>query len=743
LDLRNLITRQKIVNALQSLSKLRIPVSRSTLLTISALTLIFFIALSIRLFPIRWGLELSEFDPYFQYQFTEKIVKDGYIDWLTWTTQESNRWYPLVVNVGRQAFPGLPMTAATLYNIVSILGVPISLYNFCIVFPAIFGALACLMVFFLGNDVGGKAVGLLSALFLALNSSHITRTAAGFFDDETVGIGAILLFIFLFLRAIDKERPEKPSLVYSVAAGLTLGYITASWGAALYPIAMTALFVFVLILIRRYTRRLLVSYSITFGLGLFLAINVPKNSPSYLITWAILPVLGIFALLCLNEMLNTIRTRKRKIILTAVFFVAIIGGFVVLSALGYTGSIAGKFIGVLNPLQRQESEIYQSVQEHRLTAWGSIYYDYGVGILFFLAGLFFAIRDLTNRNLFILIFGLTALYFASSMVRLTILLAPVFTILMAIGIVNLLRPFIAVMKKPPRIPSGKKYITGYVGKEFSGSVLILIFLLLTLTYALPSPRMYSHAYSPPTILTASVPIKPTEAITEWTATLNWMQLNLPQTATICSWWDYGYWITVRGNRTSLADNATFNTTQISLIGRIFMSNETVAMKILKDQFNGPNGPPTHILVFATFYSDGVDGGFGDEGKWRWMARIANSVNKTTELYSQEGVSWNYTEWNGGTNTTFGFATQTSDDSPRPYFKWNSVGQETVIYKMMAAAKQYKGASGAWWTPPANATEFKYLKNPYFSEGKDLGGLYAIVAIFEIDYQQYELDHPLS
>ncbi len=743
MDLRSLITRQKIMNALQTLSNLRVAVSRSTLLTISALTLIFFIALSIRLLPMRWGLELSEFDPYFQFQFTEKIVEDGYTDWLTWTTRESNRWYPLEVSVARQAFPGLPMTAATIYNILFVLGVPIQLYYFCILFPAIFGAFACLMAFFVGRDVGGKAVGLLSSLFLALNSSHITRTSAGFFDDETVGIGAILLFVFLFLRAIDKDRPEKPSVVYATAAGLTMGYIIASWGAALYPVAMTALFVLVLIVIRRYTRRLLLSYSITFGLGLFIAINVPKNSIGYLRSWAVLPVLGVFALLCLSEILKIVRARRNKIILTTVFLLAIIGGFIVLSSLGYLGSIAGKFVGVINPLQRQESQIYQSVQEHRLTAWGSIYYDYGAGILFFLVGMFFAIRDLTNRNLFILIFGLTALYFASSMVRLTILLAPAFTILMAIGIVNLLRPFIAVMKKPPRISAGRKYITGHVGREFSGSVLILVFLLLTLTFSLPSPRMYNHAYSPPTILTASVPIQPTEAITEWTASLNWMKLNLPPTSVICSWWDYGYWITVRGNQTSLADNATFNTTHISLIGRVFMSNETVALKILEDQFNGPDGPPTHILAFTTFYRDGVDGGFGDEGKWRWMARIANSVNATTQLYSEEGVGWNYTEWNGGTNTTLGFATQTAEENARPYFEWNSEGQTTIIYKIMAAAKQYRGAAGTWWAPPADATEFQYLQPAYFSEGIDLGGLYAIVAIFEINYQQYELDLSVS
>ncbi len=728
MDLRSLITRQKFTEALQSLSNLRIPVSRSTLLALATLTLIFFIAFSVRLFPIRWGVELSEFDPYFQYQFTEKIVKDGYFDWMAWTTRDAKRWYPLEVNVGTAAFPGLPLTAATLYNILSILGVPMQLYDFCVLFPVIFGALACIMAYFFGKDVGGRTVGLFSALFLALNASHISRTSAGFFDDETVGIGAILLFAFLFLRAIDKDRPRRHSIIYAIAAGLTMGYITASWGAALYPIAMATLFVFILVLIRRYTRRLLISYSITFGLGLFLAINVPKNSASYLTTWPILPVLGVFWLLCLSEVLKGVNTRRWKILTIAAFFVAIIVGFLALSYLGYMGDIAGKFDRVLNPLERGTSQIYQSVQEHRLTAWGSLYYDYGVGVLFFALGLFFAVRDLSSRNLFILIFGLTSLYFASSMVRLTILMAPAFVILMAIGIVNLLRPFITIIKEPPKISIGKKYFTGHVGREFGGTVLILVILLLTLTFAFPSPRMYSHAYSPPTILAASVPIRPSEAVTEWTDMLQWMNHNLAENAIICSWWDYGYWISVKGNRTSLADNATFNSTQIGWIGKLFMSNETQAVKILKENFDGPNGPPTHILVFTSFDSYyGGDQGYGDEGKWRWMARIAN----------QTVAPGFYYEWGDNQEfTTFGNITENQ-------WVWNNQGMNTVIYKLMRYGRSSVVTS-------VTAPALEYFKATHFSNGAPLATLgtagdqsvylHALVCLYEIDYQQYELDN---
>ncbi|UCE95415.1 MAG: hypothetical protein JSV51_06710 [Candidatus Bathyarchaeota archaeon] len=732
MDLRNLITRQKLMTALRSLSNIRIPISRSTLLALSAVTLIFFLALSIRLFPIRWGLELSEFDPYFQFQFTEKIVQDGYFDWLNWDISEANRWYPLERSIGGTTYPGLPMTAATLYNLLSILGVPFSLYHFCIIFPAIFGALACVIAYFFGKDVGGKAVGLFSAFFLALNPSFISRTSAGFFDDETVGIGAILLFVFLFLRALDKERPQKHSMIYAVTAGLVMGYLAASWGASYYPIAMATLFMFSLILLRRYTRRSFISYSITFGLGLFLAINIPRNSTSYLTTWAILPVLGVFTLLCLKEALNAINSRKWKIILTVIFFAAIIGGLLVISQTEYMGSIAGKFAGVLNPLQRGDSEIYQSVQEHRLTAWGSVYYDYGVGVLFFVIGFFFAIRDLTNRNLFVIIFGLTTLYFAFSMVRLTILLAPAFTLLMAIGTANLLRPFVTLMKRTPKIRLGRKYITGHVGTEFSGTVLILIFLLLTLTYAFPSPRMYTHAYSPPTILAASVPIKPTNPVDEWVEMLQWMNLNLPEEAVICSWWDYGYWISIKGNRTTLADNATFNSTHIGLIGQTFMSNEAQAIRILKENFNGPYGPPTHILVFTSFNSLGTDTGFGDEGKWRWMARIANqSVESARGFYREWGEREQY--------TTFGNITDQGQ------WVWNELGKNTTIYKLMQTAKHHL-------VPSEQTPQMQYFKITHFSPGTPLAVigetqqgqaiyLHALVALYEVDYQQYEVDHP--
>ena len=724
----------KVTDALKKLGNLRPKVSHSTLMTAVLISLILLIAFVVRILPIRWGMYLSEFDPYFQYRFTEKLTTSGILSWfdannpsswLNW--RDPQRWYPLEQSLGGvhitgRAYPGLPMTASFLYQIISLLGIDISLKNFCILFPAIFGTLACLVIYFLGKDIGGKGVGILSALFLALNPSFISRTSLGFFDDETIGIVAILLFALFFLRSLDIERPTKRAAAYMVAAGLTLGYICAGWGASLYPLAMTTLFVFALLILRRYTTRLLFSYSITFGIGLFIAVHVPKLGLGFLLGSAILPVLGVFILLLLSEILQTVKTTRWKITYTVLFFAAIIGAVVLLSQLGLISSPVGKFISVLNPFERLGVPIIESVQEHRVTAWGTLYYDYGVGIIFFVVGLFFIVGNLTNRNLFLAIYGLTGLYFASSMVRLTVLLAPAFCLLWAIGTTGMVKPFLAVIKEAPKISVGRKYSVERVGKEFSGVVVLIIFLLLTSIIALPFPRVYSHAYTPTTIASDSIGISAPFVLTDWIDALGWMR-TLPSNTKICSWWDYGYWITIEGNQTSLADNATFNTTHIGLIGAVFMSNETHAIKILKEQL----GKPDYILVFCTFRDSSEQGypeyGAGDEGKWRWMARIAS----------------NFTFANGD-DTIFGNYSIGKDNIAKageaPQLIDNPAGLDSTIYKLIYYAHDrvllgYDASSAA-----ANVRMEGYFEEAAFFPSSRPAyniGVDPIVAIYKINY----------
>jgi len=719
MKIRRLFRRGKVIDALKSVRALRFRVSHSSLLHISIIFLILFIAFMVRLLPLRWGFHLSEFDPHFHYRLTKYMVDNGFFAWTSWRDPMS--WYPHGTDFASLAFPGLALTASFFYNIARVLGLspapiftsnPLTtdpVFNFVVIFPVIMGTLTCLVIYFLGRDIGGKEVGLFSALFLALNSSYIGRTSLGFFDDENVGIFGILLFMFFFLRSIEPERTLRNGLTYAVAAGLSLGYLFASWGAARYPLGMTILFVFILLLLRRYSSRLLVSYSATFGIALFIAINVPKLGFRYLTETTVLAVFGIFLLLCIHEVSRYIKTLKMKTVFVFCFLAISAVSFLMLSWYGYIKNPGFKFISVLNPTARlgtgTAQQLVQSVQEHRPAAWGSFYYDIGIGAFFVPVGLFFAVQNPTNRNLFLCIFGLTSIYFASSMVRLTLLMAPAFCLLWALAIVRLLRPFITIMKEAPVIPRRRMRLEAHVGKEFSWAFILMTFLLLTFTFVLPSPmapfpRALNQAYSPTTIAAGSMPVKPGEPVSDWIDALNWMRVNLQPTDVVASWWDYGYWITTIANKTTLADNGTWNSTQIAQIGLMFMSNETEAIKILRKY------DASYVVVFTTFQSDGTDVGWADEGKWRWMARIAglneNDYGNTTE----QGV-----------------------------WSWNAKGQSTVIYKLMTYGKEVtlQGSS------TIQLEHFEGLPKGYFSQKagpgnyKAYGGAVPLVCVYKVNY----------
>ena len=741
--IRKVLSRENVSNAFTRLGGLRVKVSHAALLELSLLFLILMLAFTVRLLPMRWGYDISEFDPYYQYRLTKDIVQNGYLHWTTW--QDTMSWWPWGRDVAFTSFPGLPLAAATLYNIFNALGVPMvpanavgplasdPIYNFVVIFPVIMASLTCLTIFFLGKDIGGKEVGLFAAFFLALNGSFIGRTSLGFFDDETVGILSIILYSLFFLRAIEKERPMKSSLVYSAAAGLSLGYLFTAWGASRYPVGLTLVFVVVLLVLRRYSSRLLVAYATTYAIALLIAINVPHLlGYRFLLETTNLAVYGVFALLCAFEINLHLGTTRRKSLFALGIIAVGITAFVALYATGNIQPLAGRYESILNPFERLTNPIVVSVQEHRPAAWGTLYYDLGIGILFIPVGFYFATQNPTNRNIYLILFGLTAIYFASAFVRLTLILAPALCLLWALALVRVLRPFITLLREKPVTFKTRMRIGGHVGREFSAAFLILIFLLLTLTFVFPStesrirgeslPRVLEQAYVPVTISAASLPVKPDQTVPDWFDALNWMRYNLPSDAVVASWWDYGYWITAIADRRSLVDNSTFNTTQIEQVGLMFMSNETGAVKVL-DNFNalgtsrGYSGKVDYVVAFFTFDSSGNDVGYGEESKWRWMANIAFKDLNAHQSYGNFSLGKDWSD----TNSDGQAAADELVDNP--------LGQNTTLYKMMQWGKTQRVSS-------ITANEPLHFELIYWSQQDSssvttVSGINALVTVWKV------------
>jgi len=748
------LSKDSITDSLKGLRKLRVNISHAKIISISALLLILFIAFTIRILPLRWEIpsgtiRLNEFDPYYQFILTRHMVQNGLLSPYyptPWT--ETHLWYPQGLDMSN-SLPGLPMTAAALYTVISFLGVNIDLMAFTSFLPAIAGMLSALVIYFLGKDIAGKPAGLIAALFLALSPSFIQRTALGFFDTEVPGILGLVLFIFLFLRATDETRSLKSSLLYTFLSSLVLSYFLVSWGAAYYMLGLSALFVFVLMLLKRYSPRLLLSYSLVFGIAFFVATKFPGISLNYLSSAAVIPVAGIFLLLCLSEVQRNNISLQTKLLLTAAISAIIIIGFIALWQLGYMQSIAGKFITVIDPFIRAANPLIESVAEHRISAWGNIYYELGIGILFFLAGLYFTLRNPTNRNIFLLLFGLTSLYFAASMVRLLAVFAPAFALLVASGVTGILRPFFTLLKEAPQVVTRAKRGIARVSKEYSGIAVLLVFTLLVTNLAFSPqnsgmPRVYAQAYNPLTVTSSSTPIGTN--VPEWINMLLYTQNNLQPTDVVAAWWDYGYWLGILGNVTSLADNATVNATQIENVGFIMMANETNSLRML-EQYNAK-----YILVFITLQvqRSSATGGYvaqlsryGDEGKWTWMAKISGQAE---QRFIDTGYIDAASAWTD--ETKFGTVSNSTGA-----WEWNTQGKNSVVYKLMDWAKQrWTEVGGLQYTVSSDTTavEPTFFNEKYFS-GEDTGafnyvigydssgnpvGFVPIVALYEIDWDAY-------
>ncbi len=751
------MSKEQVASGLKSFGKLRFKVNHSSIIVISALILILFVAFTIRILPLRWEIpsgqiHLNEFDPYYQYSITNYMVHNGLFSPYTNHWVNYQQWYPAGLDM-YNALPSLPMTAAALYQVVSFFGVNVDLMAFCSVLTVVLGTLSVLLLYFIGKDMGGRALGLFAALIFALAPSFLQRSSLGFFDTEIPGVLGLLLFILLFMRSMDSKRSIRGSLIYSVGAALALAYFISGWGAAYYILDLTALFAFVLVILKRYDQRLLINYSVTMGLGLLIATQVPYVGLAYLTSAPMIPVAAVFIVLLVAELLRHNVSAKTKMIVAAASVAAIVVSFIPLWYLGYLGSIANKFASVIDPFTRAAAPLIASVAEHRISAWGNLYYELGIGILFFLIGLYFVLKNPTNRNVFILIFGATGLYFGASMVRLLVIFAPAFALLMGIGIIGTLKPFMTLLKETPNAAGKAKRKLVRVSKEFSGLGVLLIFIILMTQFAFTPqtggmPRVYDSAYVPTSISSSSLPIIPNEQVPQWLNMLSYTKDNLKSTDVVVAWWDYGYWLSIMGNVTTLADNATVNSTQIQNLGFVYMGTEDQALQMLST-YGQEN--VKYILVFEVLAvrsaqtSDGQSVyvsypyGLGDEGKWMWMARISGEAKDRliSEGFMNPNQAWT-------DEYAFGNTSSTTNQ-----WVWNTQGQNTTIYKLLSNTEHvFTNSTNGYVQPSSSAVTLNYFEPVYVSGAEitslnQYGGLIPLVALYKIDWDAYNAAHPTS
>ncbi|XP_011009352.1 PREDICTED: dolichyl-diphosphooligosaccharide--protein glycosyltransferase subunit STT3A-like isoform X1 [Populus euphratica] len=125
------------------------------------------LAFSIRLFSvIKYESVIHEFDPYFNYRVTQFLTKNGVYDFWNWF--DDRTWYPLGRVIGGTVYPGLTLTAGTLWWLLNSLNIPLSVESVCVFTVPIFSAFASWATYLVTKAVKGTGAGLTAAVLLAM-----------------------------------------------------------------------------------------------------------------------------------------------------------------------------------------------------------------------------------------------------------------------------------------------------------------------------------------------------------------------------------------------------------------------------------------------------------------------------------------------------------------------------------------------------------------------------------------------
>jgi len=634
----------------------KVQVSKQGILVVLSLISIFIIALCIRCIPFfMYPAYIRAFDPWLQYENALYIVTYGFKAWFGWYDYAS--WYPYGRDMSQSFYPGTPFAAAIIYFLLHALGFNIDIYMVCYFFPAFMGALTCVATYFLGKEILDKKTGLIAAFLLTFTPAFIERTMVGFFDNETVGMLFLVLTLYFFIRSL-----KRGSILSAIFAGLCLGGIAASWGAYIYLMYILPLTVILLLLLKKYTSRLFMTYGITITLATFIITRVPASGTAKLTSMEVIPSLVVLGILLFYEIFLRLNTQRTMILETVKTYIPIkgktqeriewffenkqrflllVGGIVSLLVLAFVvmnldlfgniSGLAGKFVTIIYPPFREQQHIIASVGEQMPTPWGIFFYDLNVLVILFPVGLYFAFKRRYEEDLLLIVYGVTVTYFTGSMIRIIIMLAPAACLLSAYALSTIFRPLAQVITKRASTIARRRRIRISVplGRDASLAVFGIIGIILAFAFF---QGVNTTIYSPP----PSMIVRDSYggAYLDWDQSFSFMRNELPANAVVAAWWDYGYWITVKGGKVTLADGNTRNFTQIGWIGRAFMeTNETYSL----EDFRRLNA--THVLVFFGYNDGNIH---GDEGKWLWMVRISfdELTNMITNLY-ESGASQEY------------------------------------------------------------------------------------------------------
>lgn len=637
------------------------------------LLLIGVLAFSIRLFSvIKYESVIHEFDPYFNYRVTQFLTKNGIYDFWNWF--DDRTWYPLGRVIGGTVYPGLTLTAGTLWWLLNSLNIPLSVETVCVFTAPIFSAFASWATYLLTKEVKGTGAGLTAAVLLAMVPSYISRSVAGSYDNEAVAIFALIFTFYLYIKTLNTG-----SLFYATLNALAYFYMVCSWGGYTFIINLIPMHVLLCIVTGRYSSRLYIAYAPLVVLGTLLAALVPVvgfnavMTSEHFASFLVFIIIHVVALV--YHVKGNLSPRMFKVAVTLVVSAglvvccAMIAVLVALVASSPTKGWSGRSLSLLDPTYASKYiPIIASVSEHQPPTWPSYFMDINVLAFLVPAGIIACFLPLSDASSFVVLYIVTSVYFSGVMVRLMLVLAPAACIMSGIALseaFNVLTRSIKFQlpgssgtsqsrdtslntdgehndiaktekmdetvkerpskknRKKEKEPVEKASIRSRIERRLlvlpleASVIAIILLVLLGAFYVVHCVWAAAEAYSAPSIvLTTYSRDGGLHVFDDFREAYAWLSHNTEVDDKVASWWDYGYQTTAMANRTVIVDNNTWNNTHIATVGTAMSSPEKAAWEI----FNSLDVKYV-LVVFGGLVGYPSD----DINKFLWMVRIGGGV----------------------------------------------------------------------------------------------------------------------
>ncbi len=728
------------------------------LMVIAILAAAIAVAFLIRAQPAQYGFELNEFDPFFNYRATLYMVENGIPAYYEW--HDTMSWYPEGRDVSATSQVALHMAAAVTYQM---FGGGMSVYDYTILFPAVFGALTAVSIFALVRVMGGTSAGLFAAMLYSVSLPILVRSPIGWFKSEPFGLFLSITAAYLFVSGLySSSRGTAAARI--IAAGLLVSSSVSAWGGNQFLIIAIGILFLALPFLRKDHNFLLWIIPLFAASVLATSLLFERGVASTPVSILALAVSAGFLVACILIQKKSVRhkTRNGLIFLAAVLAVLPAGG-VILAESGAVDLPSYRYLNALNPFMTTEIPLVESVAEHATTTLQQSFLFHTVFMIFAGIGAWLVIRALARYRedrvyvrpdmlAFALMIGMAGVYISSSYVRLEVFAAVSVIVMASLGLGMLSREFLGrgsigmhgddydaaeshaarndrtqmddggdVSPKPSddtskpqdgvaaqtrtsgpkqlsaraqhraaRIPTpqrrssgrqgGRRPIPGILSMPYVAGITAL--LLLPLVYAgSGASDVFTITDTPPTILTGGASFgTPTG---DWLDALAWIKNSTHPDAVIAAWWDYGYWISTVGERTSLADNATIDSERIERLADMFISAPDDAWRDLRDL------DADYVLVFVAgqllesespvpLYS--LQHG-GDESKKQWFMRIGGH-NPNLYLH-MDGMSGTEYFWDSTTVAQlfpFSLATYVNPNNPAQQFPTYVPGAVAIYAK---------------------------------------------------------------